>query len=72
MAKQASMFKRITGKVFFHCLLSQRAIVQCNTVNYLLLKANVHPKQLISESKFSGSRKFTFRYQLFEITPAEM
>ena len=32
-----------------------------NTVNSCYLKLEVHPKLLISESKFSGSRKFTFQ-----------
>ena len=31
------------------------------------LKVAVHPKLLISQSKFSGLRKFTLRYQTFEM-----
>ena len=32
----------------------------------------VHAKLLISQSKFSGPRKFTLRYQWFEISEIEM
>ena len=39
-----------------------------STVSYRYLKVKVHPKLLISQSKFSGPRKFTLRYQLFEIS----
>ena len=34
--------------------------------------AEISLKQLISQSKFSGPRKFTLRYQKFEITGVEM
>ena len=37
------------------------------TFNTLYRKVKVHLKLLISQSKFSGTRKFTLRYQLFEI-----
>ena len=37
------------------------------TVNSRYLKVEVHLKLLISQSKFSGSGKFTLRYQGFEI-----
>ena len=33
------------------------------TVNSRYLKVEVNPKLLISQSKFSGPRKFTLRYQ---------
>ena len=42
------------------------------TVNSPYLKVQIHPKLLISGSKFSGPRKFTLRYQQFEITGVEM
>ena len=42
------------------------------TVNSRYLKVEVHPKLMISQSKFSSPRKFTLRYQQFEIIPAEM
>ena len=32
----------------------------------------VHVKLLTSQSKFSGTRKFTLRYQWFEISGVEM
>ena len=35
------------------------------------LGVELHPKQLISKDKFSGSRKFTLRYQEFEIQGTE-
>ena len=31
------------------------------------LKVEIHSKPLISQSKFSGTRKFTLRYQWFEM-----
>ena len=34
-----------------------------DTVNSRYLRIEVHPKLLIFESKFSGPRKFTFKYQ---------
>ena len=37
------------------------------TGNFRYVKIEIHHKRLISQSKFSGPRKFTFRYQLFEI-----
>ena len=42
------------------------------TVNYGCLKVEVHTKLLMSQSKFSGPRKFTLRYQKFEIISGEM
>ena len=36
------------------------------------LKVKVPLKLLISQSKFSGTRKFTLRYQKFEISGVEM
>ena len=38
------------------------------SVYSLYLKAKVHPKLLLSQNKFSGSRKFILRYQQFEIS----
>ena len=38
------------------------------TVNSRYLKVKGHPILLISESNISGPRKFTLRYQYFEIT----
>ena len=35
------------------------------------LKVKAHPKLLLSQSKFSGSRKFTLRYQKFQTTDFE-
>ena len=34
-----------------------------DTVNYQYLKVKIYSKLLISQSKFSGPRKFTLRYQ---------
>ena len=42
------------------------------TVNSRYLKVKVQPKLLISQSNFSGPRKFTSRYQLFEIIRDEI
>ena len=50
------------------CIKSQL----CNTVNSLYLKVKVYPKLLIAQSKFSSPRKFTLRYQQFEIKEVEM
>ena len=36
------------------------------TFNYRYLKVESYSKQLISQSKFSGPRKFVFRYKLLE------
>ena len=36
------------------------------------LKVEVYPKLLISQSKFSGPRKFTLRYHHFEIKGFEV
>ena len=41
------------------------------TVNSRNLKADGHPKPLVSQSKFSGSRKFTLRHQWYEISIVE-
>ena len=38
----------------------------------LYLKVEVHPKLLISQSKFSGPRKYTLRYQWFELAGVEI
>ena len=43
-----------------------------DTVSSGYLKVKVNLKPLISQSKFSGPRKFTFRYQLFEMVGVEM
>ena len=40
-------------------------LVILNTVNSQYHKVKVHPKLRISQGKFSGSRKFTLRYQQF-------
>ena len=45
---------------------------QTYIVNSRYLKVEVHPKLLISPNKFSSTRKFTLRYQQFEITGVEM
>ena len=37
--------------------------VWAKTVNFDIFKAKFHFKLLISQSKFSGTRKFTLRYQ---------
>ena len=42
------------------------------TVNSLYLKVRVHPKLLITQSIFSGLRKFTLRYQWLELKGAEI
>ena len=34
-----------------------------NTVNFQYLRVKVNPKLLISQNKFSGTRKFILRYQ---------
>ena len=45
---------------------SNMSVNNYNTeVNSRYLEVEVHPKLLISQSKFSGPRKFTLRYQLF-------
>ena len=45
-------------------ILSETQIWQMYvTINSRYLKVEVHPKPLLSHSKFSGSRKFTLRYQ---------
>ena len=41
-------------------------------VHFQNLKVKVPLKLLISPSKFSGTRKFTLRYQKFEISGLEM
>ena len=41
-------------------------------INSPCLKVKIYPKLLISQSKFSGPRKFTLRYQQFEITGDEI
>ena len=46
--------------------------IKGSIVNSWYLKVKVHPKLLISQSKFSGLRKFTLRYQYLEITGAEI
>ena len=43
-----------------------------NIVNSRYHKVKVHPKQLSSQGKFSGSRKFTLRYQKFEAKGVEI
>ena len=43
-----------------------------NTDNSGYLKVIVYSKLLISQSKFSGPRKFTLRYQQFEIKGLEL
>ena len=56
-------------------MLANRLILpnsdRCRTVNSRYLKEEVHHELLISQRKFSGSRKFTLRYQLFEVFRAE-
>ena len=42
------------------------------TTNAGCLKVDVPLKVLISQSECSGPRKFTWRYQLFEITGVEI
>ena len=43
-----------------------RLQTKTTTVNSRYLKVEVYPKLLISQSKFSGPRKFTLRYQWYE------
>ena len=43
--------------------VKQYPIYIINTVSSRYLKVEVHPKLLISQSKFSGPRKFTLRLQ---------
>ena len=42
------------------------------TINSLYLKVKIHPKLLVSQSKFSDPRKFTLRYQQFDVTEIEI
>ena len=42
---------------------SKYLYILVSAVNSRYLKVKVHPKLLISQSKFSGPRKFTLRYQ---------
>ena len=56
------LFIRFTMRAF-PALLS----VYRYTVNSRYLKVEVYPKLLISQSKFSGPRKFTLRYQYYVI-----
>ena len=48
-----------------HIFLKDNKPVQNKNANTssLNISVEVHPKLLISQSKFSGSRKFTLRYQ---------
>ena len=43
-----------------------------DTLDYRYLKVDYLFKLLINQSKFSGPRKFTLRYQLFEIKGIEI
>ena len=53
--------------IFFHIyllnVLATRLPFNKISLNSRDLKVQVHSKLLISQSKFSGSRKFTLRYQ---------
>ena len=42
------------------------SLLTCSQSGYL--KIEIYPIQLISQSKFSGPRKLTLRYQQFNIT----
>ena len=51
-------------------------LLHCQAVKYNQLfdisKSKFFPKLLMSQSKFSGPRKFTLRYQQFEVNRVEM
>ena len=56
-------FREINSSCFNVCFPS-------TTVNSGCLKVENHPKFLITQSKFSGPRKFTMRYQNIELKGA--
>ena len=49
-------------KIFMNVICCSRDW-RLGTVNLRYLKLKIHPKLLIFQSKFSGSRKFTMKYQ---------